>query len=100
MISLHGIYSVSFLELWSLAQGGYSLSILEKSASGANLAAPRLRRELEEIGDAKRRERLAALRSLGLIAGDPEQLGLTASGRLCHTALRTITVLANLQSVG
>ena len=30
VVALHGIYSVSFLELWSLAEGGYSLQILER----------------------------------------------------------------------
>ena len=32
VLSLHGIYSLSFLELWSLAQGGYSLSIIASVA--------------------------------------------------------------------
>src|SRR5271170_8479003 len=31
-MSLHGIYSLSFLELWSLTQGSYSLAILERVA--------------------------------------------------------------------
>lgn len=100
VISLHGVYSVSFLELWSLAQGGYSLSILDKAASGANLTAPRERRELEQIGDLKRCDRLFALRSLGLVALDREKLQLTAPGRICNIVLRAVIALANLRSVG
>ncbi len=100
VVSLHGIYSVSFLELWSLAQGGYSLSILDKAASGANLTAPQERRELEQIGDLKRCDRLSALRSFGLVALDGEKLRLTASGRICNSVLRAVIALANLRSVG
>jgi hypothetical protein len=100
VVSLHGVYSVTFLELWSLAQGGYSLSILGKAASGANLTAPQERRELEQIGDLKRCDRLAAVRSLGLVAMDREKLQLTASGRVCTIVLRAVIRLADLQSVG
>src|SRR5262250_2953125 len=28
-LALHGVYSLSFLELWSLSEGGYSLTILD-----------------------------------------------------------------------
>ena len=100
VVSLHGVYSVSFLELWSLAQGGYSLSILDRAANGANLTAPQERRELEQIGDLKRCDRLSALRSLGLVALDRERLQLTPSGRMCNIALRALITLANLRSVG
>ncbi len=31
--ALHGIYSLSFLELWTLAEGSYSMSILTGIAS-------------------------------------------------------------------
>lgn len=80
VLSLHGIYSVSFLELWSLAQGGYSLSILagvlQAEASGkepdfAGLAA---------IGRAKQAGRVAALERLGLVSGTEGRIALTAHG--------------------
>src|SRR5207248_3861685 len=42
LVSLHGLYSMSFLELWSLSQGGYSLQILDlierSEAAGAPVA--------------------------------------------------------------
>jgi hypothetical protein len=33
LIAAHGIYSISFLELWSLAQGSYSIAIIAGAAS-------------------------------------------------------------------
>lgn len=80
VLSLHGIYSVSFLELWSLAQGGYSLSIIagvvQAEASGkepdfAGLAA---------IGRAKQADRVAALARLGLVSGTEGRIALTSRG--------------------
>jgi hypothetical protein len=49
----HGIYSMSFLELWSLAEGSYSFAILReiKSDRPADLHAVVI--ELRAIGDEK-----------------------------------------------
>lgn len=81
VLSAHGIYSLSFLELWSLAQGGYSLSII---AAIANAEADRSLTDfsaLEAVGEVKQRERLAGLSRLGLIANTDGRVALTERGR-------------------
>lgn len=80
VLSLHGIYSLSFLELWSLAQGGYSLSILaEVSQAEASGREPDFS-GLAAIGQAKQTDRIAALEKLGLVSGTQGRIALTARG--------------------
>jgi len=81
ILSVHGIYSISFLELWSLAQGGYSLSILRSvaRAEAGGLEAEFL--HLQEIGETKQRERIMGLQELGLIARSDDTIALTSRGR-------------------
>ena len=77
--SLHGIYSLSFLELWSLSQGSYSLSILAEVGQDCTLQS--LRQSAAGtgmIGRQKRDARLRSLRGLGLL--NP-QGAITAPGR-------------------
>jgi hypothetical protein len=100
VLSLHGIYSISFLELWSLSQGGFSLNILEKAANGHGLGDPESMAALEAIGDEKRLNRLRALRSLGLIRDRPQSIALTPAGRMCRLVFRAVTWAANLRSLG
>jgi hypothetical protein len=80
VLSLHGIYSVSFLELWSLAQGGYSLSIIagvaQAEASGEELDLA----GLAAIGRAKQTDRIGALERLGLVSGTEGRIALTSRG--------------------
>ena len=80
VLSVHGIYSLSFLELWSLAQGGYSLSVLENVARAeANRVKPDFS-HLEQLGETKQRERIAGLEKLGLIARSDSSIALTRRG--------------------
>jgi len=81
-LSAHGIYSISFLELWSLAQGGYSLSILRSIASGDANGADARFAHLERIGETKQRERIFGLVRLGLIAERDGTIALTPRGGL------------------
>src|SRR5947209_379685 len=63
-LSVHGVYSLSFLELWSLSQGSFSLSILaqvnclREAGRGAQVAdlLP-----LARVGGTKRRQRNESL---------------------------------------
>ena len=94
VLSLHGIYSLSFLELWSLAQGGYSLSIIASiSQAEASGTEPDFR-ALAAIGEAKQGDRVAALEKLGLVARRDERIALTARGGriafLLHTLRRWV----------
>lgn len=88
-LSLHGIYSLSFLEAWSLTQGSYSLSILsaiahERSPMSLNTIAP-----LCAIGKEKRSARNAVLVSLGLVSlGTNGGATLTGAGCVCARLIR------------
>jgi hypothetical protein len=99
-LSVHGIYSVSFLEVWSLSQGGYSLSILERAAEAPSLCDRESMTFLTTIGDEKRASRLEALRSLRLIEDGLQGIVLTPAGRVCCFAFRAVAWAANLRSLG
>ena len=90
VLSVHGIYSLSFLELWSLAQGGYSLSIIagivRAEASGAEPDFS----GLAAIGVAKQADRVAALERLGLISRSAESISLTARGSAIAAVLHAL----------
>lgn len=80
VLSLHGIYSISFLELWSLAQGGYSLSIIAGVAQAEASGTEPDFSGLAAIGQAKQADRIAALERLGLVSGAGGYITLTARG--------------------
>jgi len=80
VLSVHGIYSLSFLELWSLAQGGYSLSIIAGVAEAEGKGTAPDFSALTAIGEGKLAGRIAALEKLQLIAKSGEHLGLTSRG--------------------
>jgi hypothetical protein len=87
--SLHGIYSLSFLELWSLTQGSYSLSILGLVAGAGRPVNLQVIEPLCAIGPVKRTSRNAALVSFRLLrkTGDGKTR-LTPAGHFCATGIR------------
>ena len=97
-LSLHGIYSLSFLELWSLSEGGFSVTALLK-LSRKPLPRPSLLAELGAIGQHKKDDRLRTLVSGGLISGDAI-LTLTERGRWAANAVRLLRSIANFKDVG
>jgi hypothetical protein len=98
--ALHGIYSISFLELWSLAEGCYSLAILTRiEALRARGAAVDLV-ALHEIGGSKKSSRLRGLQGLGLVRGRAQRSELTAFGRVVAVVLALLAWSANLKQVG
>jgi hypothetical protein len=101
VVSLQGIYSISFLELWSLAQGGYSISILGEIAR-AEVAGVVLDLDaLASIGMGKQRGRLDGLGRLGLLSSSEDgRHVLTARGRMVASAIAVIRRTANLRDMG
>lgn len=82
VLSLHGIYSLSFLSLWSLASGGYSLAILEyvQSCGGAGV---RVNTDaLAHIGTSKQQARLEGIQRLGLIRANKTVFQATPRGHI------------------
>jgi hypothetical protein len=100
VISAHGIYSISFLELWSLAEGGYSLDILrtlkdaKMTGRGVELA------ELQAIGARKKGTRVGALLKLGLAHQKADQFELTFVGRGVALILGSVAWAANVRELG
>jgi hypothetical protein len=94
---LHGIYSLTFLELWSLTEGSYSLSLLSKiDSSGPAVTVDELV-ALKSIGATKRSVRLESLRRLGLISEGPA-FKATFLGRVCSAAFSGVIWISNGQT--
>ena len=96
VVCLHGVYSITFLEIWSLSQGSYSLTILrtvEESAPGAPIDEARL----EAVGVGKRQQRLDGMAGIGLARRHGDKLELTALGVLVASGLGLVAWLANVR---
>jgi hypothetical protein len=88
--ALHGIYSLSFLELWSLAEGSYSLSILEHVEQATRWGEAVDVSGLEGLGGSKKEQRLGSLERLGLIRDTADQVTLTHRGRRVARVLASV----------
>jgi hypothetical protein len=100
IVALHAIYSLSFLELWSLSEGGYSLSILRYAAARPHPVSREELLALSAIGVDKREARLGHLVALGLVERAAGTCRLTWRGRVVAAMLRTIRWLANVKRIG
>ena len=100
VISLHGIYSLSFLELWSLAQGGYSISILISVDAASRKGMDPDFSVLESIGAGKRTGRLEDLQRLGLIRRRDGMVRLTPIGIVVANFFGLMAWLADIKQTG
>jgi len=98
-LSLNAIYCLSFLELWSLAEGGYSISMLKSLKTGPKARAL-VAEEAAAIGDRKRDNRIAALQNLGLVGKVNGTFTLTPRGQLVASAVALLRGLANFRNPG
>jgi len=99
-LAVHAIYSMSFLEAWSLSQISYSIAILDAIETTPNLTREAAGQTFAATGSAKKASRLAALQRLGLIAVVGDRATLTLSGRIAVSALVTLRRIANLRDTG
>jgi hypothetical protein len=97
--SVHGVYSMSFLELWALCDGGYSLLILDAMSRGPALPREKVLEELSELGTIKTQSRVTDLVRLGFIRTDRGVHSLTPKGRLAARLLSSIVRLANVSEL-
>ncbi len=99
IVAGHGIYSLTFLEFWSLSQISYSREILLRAKSGA-FDGPDIPQDLLDIGEQKRAGRLRSLSAIGLIEEHEHEWQLTAKGRIASAALRLLQWLPNMHGAG
>jgi hypothetical protein len=100
IIAAQGVYSLSFLELWSLAQGGYSVNILTRFEQARIEGVPPDMADLESIGAGKKLDRLAGLQRLCLIRRSDRGFALTRQGRIAAGVLDLVVCLANVKEAG
>lgn len=101
VVMLHGIYSLSFLELWALADDSYSVAIMEIVDQRGTAGGAALIQGLEAIGMSKQTSRLDALQAIGLVRpGRDGTFALTSKGRVAVGLGRTLLFLANVRQYG
>lgn len=96
-LSLHGIYSLSFLELWALSEGGYSLRILAAVEAEPHATAAALTDRFVALSADKKAGRLSSLIRLGLVQQTGAQFQVTARGRSVAGLLAVFAMLTASQ---
>lgn len=101
LLALQSLYSLSFLELWTLAEGSYSLQILLRVASHASISREQVVASCEAIGADKKRNRLDDLQALKLIAKASDgTFSLSAMGRVLVDMFSLIMRLTTIREAG
>jgi hypothetical protein len=100
LIAIHCIYSISFLELWSLAEGSYSMSIVTGIAAKGRVSRKALIDAFAGIGDVKKATRLSVLSKMSLAQRKEVHWHLSARGRLLAYALDLLIWLAAIKNRG
>jgi len=100
VLSLHGIYSMSFLELWSLSQISYSIAILDAVLENPRASIPGLVDKFSTTGSEKKSIRINGLQRLRLIAVSDGIATLTSKGKVVAKALLCLRWIANLRNSG
>jgi hypothetical protein len=98
LVSAHGIYSLTFLELWTLAQISYSRDVLRNvRENGLDETAVA---DLVTLGERKRAARLGVLASSGLVRREQDRWTLTAKGRIAARLLSLVAWLPAIKAPG
>jgi hypothetical protein len=101
VVLLHGIYSLSFLELGALADDSFSLAIVRAIDRGGSASREALRHVLETIAVRKRTLRLDGLRRIGLLReASGGAVTLTSAGRAAVFLGRGLLFLVNVRKYG
>jgi len=79
LYGLSALYSLSFLELWSLSEGSYSFQILVAINSGSPTD---VLKEASAVGQKKQTDRISGIVHLGLACSSGNRLVITGKGRL------------------
>jgi len=100
IVFAHGIYSLTFLEFWTLSQISYSREVLVCAAGHTLTNDQPAPATLISLGEEKRAGRLESLSRLGLVLRTAEGWELTARGRIVSTFLRALQWLTATRDAG
>ena len=98
VVSLHGIYSLSFLELWALAEGGFSLDILRHVKAMQDSSSEVPAADLMGIGASRKESRIQSLENLRLVRRRDDTFELAGLGSIVAAVLQGVSWTANLKS--
>ena len=99
-VSLHSIYSLSFLEIWSLSEGGYSLQILQIINNNSGVLPKKSFEILVKVGDEKKQKRIESLKKLDLVKIDEKYISLSSSGLIASNIVNFFRLLTNVKESG
>ncbi len=97
-LSLHGIYSLSFWELWGGSEGGFSLRILKRIATRPHGRAELLR-SFGGLGSQKLGSRLDDLQRARMIRRG-ERFETSGIGKVIASMLALLHFICNLERTG
>lgn len=86
----HGIYSLSFLEIWVLSEGGYSLRVLAEIAGRKQTTAAEIERHFIPLSARKKAGRLDSLMQLGLVERVSARFQPTPKGAIASRVVATL----------
>jgi hypothetical protein len=95
-LAAHVILSISFLEVWSLTEGGYSLQMIQAIHKQA-LEREVLIDKFTNLGNQKREDRLSNLKQMGFIYENDDLIELTPRGRIVAQFIAGMLALANIK---
>tara|TARA_B100000768_G_scaffold175495_1_gene186992 strand:- start:491 stop:1054 length:564 start_codon:yes stop_codon:yes gene_type:complete len=95
-LAAHVILSISFLEVWSLTEGGYSLQIIQAIHKQA-LERKVLIDKFTNLGNQKREDRLSSLKQMGLICENGDLIELTPRGRIVAQFISGMLAFINVK---
>ena len=99
-VSLLGIYSISFLELWALADGGYSLAILRYLEAHPGADEQECIAHFARLGMAKQQQRLASVVTLRFVRRAGDRLEVSGFGQWVAAAADAVLRTCNIRQRG
>jgi hypothetical protein len=98
-VAMHGVYSMTFLCLWSSSQGGFALRVMQVLAAGP-MERPLLEAAIDRWAGGKQSVRLAGLERARLLRRCPGGYSATRWGGLLAVVLRLMRVINHLERTG
>lgn len=101
ILSIALIYHMTFLSVWSLAEGSYSLQILVAVTHYKMIPESELITKTEYIGNDKKQNRLEHLLKSGIVKKiDHNRFTLSRFGKFIHYSLHAIKIFSNIKTRG